>query len=624
MQNNARHLNSWEMAMSTPMEAVSDRNDEAPGVLLRTSVQAALDLNDPAAAKRLCEKHLSMLPDDPDAYRYLGQVLMILGERDHALAIATRAIDLTPQDPRVWSDRGRVLVWSGQIPDAIICFERAVELAPAYADGWHNLGLVLRQTGQTQRAFDALKQALIVNPTRAETYLSLGNLLVDANQLEDAIGCFERAVAYDPLMAKTHTRLAQELSHRGEVQRAESLFRRSVSLDGDNVESWFGLGRTLEDLGQADVALSCYQNVLDRQPGHALALGHYLALAKGDKGQEWISQLEPALDRADGSAEAQALIGYGLTKWYDRRGRFQEAASAGMRANAARRRATGLFNRSALTARIDAICTAYIKELFEERRHIGIGTDQPVLIVGLPRSGTTLTEQILSAHPLMHGAGELPDLARLAAESLEGADVAPWQAALRLDDEMKSHRMAHEYLRALRHNAPLNCRRISDKQPLNFFHLAFAALLFPNARVLHCRRDPRDNALSIWIENFSRDQTYATDFGDLAHFMREYRRLMAHWCENLPLCILDIQYEETVADLEGQARRIMAFLKVPWDNRCLDFHKVDRAVQTPSRWQVRQPIYSSSVGRWRQYREHLPELSSAFADMMDDDGRTME
>jgi tetratricopeptide (TPR) repeat protein len=431
--------------------------------------------------------------------------------------------------------------------------------------------------------------------------------------MEDAIGCFERAVAYDPSLAKAHTCLAQELSNRGDVQLAESLFRHSLSLNADNVDNWFGLGRTLEDLGQEDAALSCYRNVLHRQPGHALALGHYFALAKGEEGHEWIDQLEPALDRTEGSAEAKALMGYGLTKWYDRRVRFREAASAGRRANAARRQATGSFNRAALTARVDAIIMAYTMDFFSERRHIGIGTDQPVFIVGLPRSGTTLTEQILSAHPLLHGAGELRDLAGLAAQSLEGRGVAPWQAALQLKDEMSSHRLAHEYLSALRHSAPPDCRRISDKQPLNFFHLAFAALLFPNARVLHCRRDARDNALSIWMENFNPDQTYATDFGDLAHFTAEYNRLMAHWHAVLPLQILDIQYEDTVADLEAQARRIMTFLKVPWDGRCLDFHKIDRAVQTPSRWQVRQPIYNRSVGRWRAYQEFLPELESAFS-----------
>lgn len=614
---NDRH--ERKAAMSIRSHSSDLEGPETSERSLRASVQAALDRNDPAAARTLCEEHLRVLPDDPDAHRYLAQVLIVTGEHEQALAVATRATAAAPRDPRVWSDLGRIHIQSGRLHEAIACFEQAVEVAPDHADGWHNLGLALRQTGRTQQAFDALKQALIIDPTRAETYLSLGNLLVDAKQLEDAIGCFERAVAHDPSLAKTHTRLAQELSHRGDVDRAESLFRRALALDAGNIESWFGLGRTLEDLGQPDVALSCYRNVLERQPGHALALAHYLALAREDEGREWIDQLEPALDRPAGSAEAKALMGYGLTKWYDRRGRFREAASAGTRANAARRAIAGPLNRAALTARIESVMAAYTAEFFATRRHIGIGTDQPVFIVGLPRSGTTLTEQIISAHPLLHGAGELHDLSRLAMQSLEGEDAAPWQAALRLDDPMAGHRLAHAYLTALRYGAPMDSRRITDKQPLNFFHLAFAALLFPNARVLHCRRGARDNALSIWMENFNPDQTYATDFGDLAHFMAGYRRLMAHWHAALPLPILDVQYEETVADLEGQARRIMAFLRVPWDGRCLDFHTNARAVQTPSRWQVRQPIYNRSVGRWRTYRDYLPELETAFAEL-DGDG----
>jgi hypothetical protein len=179
---------------------------------------------------------------------------------------------------------------------------------------------------------------------------------------------------------------------------------------------------------------------------------------------------------------------------------------------------------------------------------------------------------------------------------------------------MASRGLAHDYLRALRRNAQSDCPRISDKQPLNYFHLAFAALLFPNARVIHCRRDARDNALSIWMENFNPDQRYATDFEDLAFFIAQERRLMAHWHSVLPLQTLDIQYEEVVADLEGQARRLIAFLGAPWDERCLNFHQQDRAVQTPSRWQVRQPIYTRSVGRWRHYSPYLPQLETAFTD----------
>jgi hypothetical protein len=186
-------------------------------------------------------------------------------------------------------------------------------------------------------------------------------------------------------------------------------------------------------------------------------------------------------------------VGYGLAKYYDRRKQYAEAAQAGTRANAARRRKAGALDRAALQARVDGIIDTYTQEFFAARRFCGIGTDQPVFIVGLPRSGTTLTEQILTAHPQLHGAGELPDLSRLAIRSLPADKNAPWQAAAPLND-MNSRAHAHEYLDALRARAPKGSLRISDKQPLNFFQLAFAALLFPNARVIHCRRDARDNA----------------------------------------------------------------------------------------------------------------------------------
>lgn len=579
---------------------------------LRASVQAALNANDPHAARRLCEAHLSASPDDPGAHRYLAQVLIVVGEQEQAIAIATRATELAPQDPRAWSDLGRVHALAPKIHDAILCFEQAVALDPQYADGWHNLGLACKQTGQTQRAFEAFKQALLIDQTRADSYIALGDLLVGHDQLDEALVCFERAVAHDPQLSHAQARLAQELSRRGEVKRARSLLQRSIALNPNDVDNWVDLGRTLEDLGQAEAALSCYRAVLRKQPGHAFVLGQYLALVKGDEGLEWLEQVEQVLNRSGDSKEGKALIGYGLAKFYDRRGSYKEAAHAATRANAARRKATGPLDREGLRSRVSAIMATYTSEFFNERRQLGLGTDQPVFIVGLPRSGTTLTEQILAAHPFMHGAGELPDLARLARQVVAEQDAAPWQAAVHLQ-EMASRGLAHDYLNALRRQAPPDCPRISDKQPLNFFHLAFVALLFPNARVIHCRRDARDNALSIWMENFNPDQRYATDFDDLAFFTAQERRLMAHWRSVLSLPILPVQYEDVVADLEGQARRLIAFLGAPWDDRCLDFHQSDRAVQTPSRWQVRQPIYSRSVNRWQRYRNFLPELERMFS-----------
>lgn len=529
--------------------------------------------------------------------------------RTHVLAV--RACENTPDDPRCWLDLGRAYALQGHFEDAVRCFAAAVEIDPTYADGWHNLGTALKKLGRREAALDAFKHALRIAPTRADTYLNLGNLLIETDQLDDAVECFERAAKHDPSLAAARSQLAQQLSGRGKVRRAETLFRQSVGLNPEHVEGWFGLGRTLEDLGEAEGALGCYLNVVARRPDHAHAIGQYLALVRGDAKPDVLAMAQSTLRDRTVKEEARALVGYGLAKYHDRRKDYAAAAQAGLAANGARRTMMGALDRQALGSRVDGIMQTYTGEFFHARRRHGIGADQPVFIVGLPRSGTTLTEQILAAHPMLHGAGELPDLARVAAGCV-GVGEQPWQAATKLD-VMQSRECASEYLEALRGGAPKGRLRISDKSPLNYFHLALAAMLLPNARVIHCKRDVCDNALSIWMENFNPEQRYATDFDDLAHFARACERLMAHWREHLPLQILEVQYEDTVADVETQARRIMEFLGVPWDARCLGFHRSERAVQTPSRWQVRQPIYNRSIARWRNYLAWLPQLETAFA-----------
>lgn len=575
------------------------------------SLQAALDCQDMNAAVNLCEERLREAPHDAETHRHLSQLHAKRGARTKAFTSARRACELGPNDPGTWSDLGRVHVWFGEFEEAVLRFAHAVRIDPTYADGWHDLGTALKKLGHQEPAFNALKHALQLDPSRAGTYLNLGNLLIEAGQLEDAVECFERAARHDPTMAAARTRLAEQVSQQGKVLQAESLFRQALGLDPDHVHGWFGLGRTLEDLGDAQNALACYRQVLARRPDHAQALGQYLALMRDDPPAELMDRASHALQSEAAKDEARALIGYGLARHHDRRGEHALAAAAGLAANAARRRSAGPADRDTLRARADGLIETYDARFFFERRHFGVGTDQPVFIVGLPRSGTTLCEQILASHPKLHGAGELTDLANLALRALNGADAHPWQAASHLD-LTSSRELPQSYLRALRRSARKGTLRISDKSPLNFFHLAFAALLFPNARVIHCKRDARDNALSIWMENFNPDQRYATDFHDLAFFRTQYERIMSHWQATLPLKILELQYEDTVRDLETQARRLLDFLGVPWDARCLEFHRNERAVQTPSRWQVRQPIYSRSVNRAERYAALLPDLAAAF------------
>lgn len=572
------------------------------------AVESALERGDGAAAIVLCEAAVARDPSDASALRTLSLMLAAAGRDREALIAAQRACESAASDPRAWSDLGRVHAIKERYEEAAHCFRHAVKLDARYADGWHNLGTALKREGRFDEAFIAFKQALLIDSTRADTYLNLGGLLIESQQLDDALECFERAARFDPALARAQSRLAAHLASRGRLDRANALFRNALALDSQHIDGWFGLGQALEDLGDAEGALSCYRNVLARESGHGAAFGRYLALLRGDADQQFIQAATDAVSDERRSDEQRALIGYGLAKYHDRRGDVEAAAAAAIQANGARRRQTGVFDRNAYDARIASLVETYDRSYFEARRDFGLGTDQPVFIVGLPRSGTTLVEHIVASHPLLHGAGELPDLPRLAARVCSDS---PWTAAARIDSA-QSREIARAYLHALRDGAPRDRLRITDKSPFNFYQLAFAALLFPQARVIHCRRDARDNALSIWLENFNHEQTYATGFGDLAHLRRGYEGLMRHWHRALPLPILDVDYESLVADVEGQAKRLIDFLQAPWDRRCLDFHKSDRAVQTPSRWQVRERVYTRSVGRWRSYAPHLPDLIRAF------------
>lgn len=607
---------------SAPLKARSSNPRGAGCSTLTAAVNLALDAKDVSCALQLCAERVAQEPECVEAYRHLGVLHASSGARVAAVSAARRACQLAPEDPKCWCALGQVHALLGEFGDAARCFAEAVEVDAGYADGWHNLGTMMKQLGHREAALAALKNALLIDATRADTYANLGTLLIEAGRLEDALECFERAFKHDPRMPGVRSRLAWRMSERGKVERAEDLFRQSLTMDPDHVEGWLGLGRTLEDVGEAEGARGAYLNVLRRRPDHALALGQYLALLRDEKrssgdasdndATHWLAHAETSLRAASVRDEAKALLGYGVAKYHDRSRNYRAAAQAAQLANAARRRFAGPLNREALRARVDGLIDTYTADFFAEHARYGLGTDQPVFVVGLPRSGTTLTEQILAAHPLVHGAGELPTLGRLAA-SVSGRDHQLWRAAGLLDMPA-SRKVAGEYLRVLRDGALKGLLRISDKSPLNYFQLAFACVLFPAARVIHCHRAASDNALSIWMENFAPDQCYATDFDDLRFFRSEYERLMAHWRRVLPLKILDVQYEATVADLNGQARRLIEFLDVPWDSRCLEFHDSARAVQTPSRWQVRQPIYSRSVGRWKAYSEFLPELRRAFQD----------
>jgi hypothetical protein len=259
----------------------------------------------------------------------------------------------------------------------------------------------------------------------------------------------------------------------------------------------------------------------------------------------------------------------------------------------------------------DSFIHTFDAGFFEARQAFGNPSDRPVFIVGMPRSGTTLTEQICASHRGIYGAGELPIIRLLAAElGFDQLDPTIFTKAMGALTPQKAKDLGSKYLGYLKKRND-KAIRVIDKMPHNFELLAFISLVLPNARVVHCMRDPMDNCTSCFMHNFSDAHGYNADLAKLGQYYRQYDRLMNHWAKVLPIAIHDMQYERTVADLETQARGLIAFLGVEWDAACLQFHETERTVRTPSRWQVRQPIYSTSVERWKLYGDALDPLRAA-------------
>jgi hypothetical protein len=325
---------------------------------------------------------------------------------------------------------------------------------------------------------------------------------------------------------------------------------------------------------------------------------------------DWREAAERALARGIPLAHAVNLH-HALGKYHEDLGESEAAFAEHASGNALARRSNPPYDRAATTARIDAILAAYDGPTLNALAAAGAGvsSDRPVFIVGMPRSGTTLAEQILASHPDVHGADELL-FWNLAAEQ---AHTTP--AGKRAETIA---RLATEYLAQLaRHSS--TTARVTDKLPGNFENVGLIHAALPMARFIHLERDPRDTCLSIFFQGFTAAHTYATDLDDLAHYYREYRRLMTHWRATLPAgTLLDVQYEGLVTDPDAWTRRMLGHVGLPWDARCLEFHRTERSVLTASGWQVRQPLHTSSVGRWQRYQRFLGPLIRALGDDLPD------
>jgi len=398
--------------------------------------------------------------------------------------------------------------------------------------------------------------------------------------------------------------LGQLLASEGADEEVLDVYRRGLEAIPDSADLRYGYGRALEDAGDRPRARECYEDLVAGFPDAPRPLASLLGLLRGEAGEALVATASALLRSTAIGDEDRAALGYSLGKVHDARSDFDEAMACWRLANEARRKARGGLDLRVFRTLLDDLRCNFTAAAFQPGTPSDDGPatgdeEELVFVLGMPRSGTTLVEQILAAHPEVHGCGELTTM-----PSIVGRLPAQGRTSRLAQDTRGA--LAAEYLAASRRHAPASATRRVDKQPLNFLYLGQIALLFPAARIVGCRRDPRDIAISVYGEDFSPESTYATDLGEILGFADVQERLMAHWRQVIPNPLHEVRYEDLVRDPEAGTRGLVDFLDLPWDPACLGFHDAARSVGTPSRWQVRQPVHARSVGRWTNYARWFP------------------
>jgi tetratricopeptide (TPR) repeat protein len=591
---------------------------------------------------------LQLRPEFALAHNNLGVSLRQLKQFDVALNHFRRAVELEPASALARTNLGQLLLERGQAKKALPHCQEAARLQPDRAALHHNLGNALRDVGQFLEARSAYLEALRLEPDLAMTHVQLGLLLQRQGQLGDAlpwlkqavelepenpafwehlaelygereeyvqaIPCWQRVLALVPDRAAAHLSLGWALQEEGRLAEAGEHYQRAARLQPNLAAARLNLGGLQEEKGDLRQAEADYREALRLQPSYALPHARLATLLRGKLPDTDLAGLEQRLTDPELGLGFRARLLFGLAQVLDGRGDYARAADCLRQANALALE-LGRGRRDYVPEEherfVDGLVRVFDAAFFARIAGAGHDSRRPIFIFGLPRSGTTLIEQVLASHPRIHGAGEL----RLARQSLDaipavlGRCEAPLDCAAHLD-EAAIGRLAGQHLDALRALDGGRADRIVDKMPDNYQYLGLLAALFPHAVFIHCRRDLRDVAVSCWMTDF-RSIRWANDRDHLAGRFRQYCRLMDHWHSVLPVTIQEVDYEETVADLEAVARRLLAACELEWDPACLDFHRTHRAVRTASVAQVRQPVYKQSVARWKNYEPYLTDLFAA-------------
>jgi tetratricopeptide (TPR) repeat protein len=575
--------------------------------LFSSAVKAVSD-GEPLRAEGLLGTLLSQAPDHPMALHLAGVVALQQNKRAEALPLLEKSVAIDPRNPASQCDLGFLLTSAGRHQQAEVHLREALRLKSGFPEAQLNLGNLLRVTGRRAEAERAYAQAIGLRPKFAEALTNRAIVLLDLGRASEAEAMIRRALEQRPDAPELHNLHGRILDALGRLDDALAAHRKSIALDTRRAQSYAELATTLVAYGRRAEGIEQYRIALRIDPDRAdlrRVLGKHLDEAAT------LVERESDYRASAPNSPARMHLGFDLAKAYEETGEHARALQLLDEANLIRRRSFN-YRRSDSDNAFREIEQNFTAELFA--RHAGAGNPDatPIFIVGMPRSGTTLVEQILASHPDVAGAGELNLLRELVTGQTGGDATMDYARMLAGMDDADFTRLGTSYVNALR-GFSSTARHITDKMPGNFMLIGMIKLMLPNARIIHCVRDAADTGISIYRNFFSTHLGYAYDLGEIGHYHRLYQSLMRHWNDVLPGFVHDVSYEALVADQEGETRRLLELCGLDFRPECLEFFNTERPVHTASAAQVRKPISAASVGIAKRYGAALAPLEVALS-----------
>jgi tetratricopeptide (TPR) repeat protein len=519
-----------------------------------------------------------------------------------------KVLDASPDNAIALNNLGNLCLQQGRTDDAIHCYQRLISVNPSSAEAYNNIGVAYRAAGALEDAITYCKMAVSLNPEYADAYCNLGSLLVDRLDLDGAERCYRSALRYQPDNADAHRNIGKLFQTSGRYEEASQSYKKALEYRPDDPDTIAAIASLEEKLGRRENAQALIQGLINSGSTPLAGVILLATLAREEDDVRKSIDLLNEFLASESSTNSKADIHFALGTLYDRKSEYGKAFEHFQSGNM---QDSFGYDKDEYERQFQLYIRTFSGERIKTLPRSSNYSELPVFIVGMPRSGTTLVEQILSSHPELAGGGELGSISEISSSLHSGTSPGtPYPTCISSLDSATINEIADAYVAKMAERAG-HALRITDKSPLHFMELGLINMLLPGARIIHCTRNPLDTCLSIYFHRFNKLHAYSGDLSNLGHFYRQYEKLMRHWKSVIQLPVLEVSYEDMVENTEELSRKMVSFCGLQWNDQCLRFYESGRVADTPSYNQVRRKIYTSSVGRWKHYSMYIRELVDA-------------